>query len=186
MSLLSSTASLCKAAKAISHAAPKVPASRSGSTPISLHSPINKPTLKTRGRKSEGIRRPATFSDFLIHPSAKEDKSKRVSNNGNKRIGASSFNTTMLRKLKPSIPDSCNRERSGAVIEDSGKSRSSSAAGTPSNRGRQLQIRLFMACRSPIQKGDGKPPLSLKEASVSSRSSPLQIQVPPCGITPDS
>src|SRR4030042_6571582 len=102
------------------------------------------------------MRRPATFSDFLSHPSTKVDKSKRVSNNGNKRIGASSFNTTMLRRLKPSIPDSCNRERRGAVIEGSGKSRPSSAAGTASNRGTQLQVRLFMAsqiapssCKSP-------------------------------------
>src|SRR5664280_2087612 len=111
------------------------------------------------------MRRLATFSDFLIHPSTKVDKSKRVSNNGNKRIGASSFDTTMLRRLKPSMPDSCNRERRGAVSEGSGKSRPSSAAETPSNRGTHLQVRLFMARRSPllgslrlrIQGGDGKP-----------------------------
>src|SRR4030042_700460 len=109
------------------------------------------------------MRRPATFSDFLIHPSAKVDKSKRVSNNGNKRIGASSFNTTMLRRLKPPIPDFCDRERRGAVLEGSGKSRPSSAAGTPSNRGKQLQVRLFMNCRSPIQEGDGKPHLPLRK-----------------------
>src|SRR5208283_4166966 len=105
------------------------------------------------------MKRPTTFSDFLIHPSTKADKSKRVSNNSNKRIGASSFDTTMLRRLKPSIPDSCNRERRGAVMEGAGKSRPSSAAGTPSNRGTQLQARLFTACRSPTQKGDGKPHL---------------------------
>src|SRR5512135_1349282 len=109
------------------------------------------------------MRRPATLTNFLIHPSTKVDKSKRVSNNGNKRIGASSFNTTMLRRLKPSIPDSCNRERREAVIEGSGKSRPSSAAGTPSNRGTQLQVRLFIACRSRIQKGDGKPHLPLRK-----------------------
>src|SRR4030066_1132651 len=109
------------------------------------------------------MRRPATFSDFLIHPSTKVDKSKRVSTTGNKRIGASSFNTTMLRRLKPSIPDFCSRERRGPVLEGSGKSRPSSAAGTPSNRGKQLQARLFMDCRSPIQEGDGKPHLPLRK-----------------------
>src|SRR5208283_2899856 len=109
------------------------------------------------------MKRPTTFSDFLIHPSTKADKSKRVSNNGNRRIGASSFNTTMLRRLNPSIPDSCNRERKGAVIEGSGKSRPSSVADTPSNRGMQLQIRLFMAYPSTIQKGDGKPHLPLRK-----------------------
>src|SRR4030042_3358547 len=102
------------------------------------------------------MRRPTTFSDFLIHPSTNVDKSKRVSNNGNKRIGALSFNTTMLRRLKPSMPDSCNRERKGAVIEGSGKSRPSSAVDTPSNRGTHFQVRLFMTCRPPpAHKGDG-------------------------------
>src|SRR4030066_1337649 len=118
----------------------------------------------------EGMRRPATFSDFLIHPSTKVDKSKRVSNNGNKRIGASSFNTTMLRRLKPSIPDSCNRERRGAVIEGSGKSRPSSAGDTPSNRGTQLQVRLFMALfmsqSGSDSKGRWKATFSSGEANV--------------------
>src|SRR5271157_576177 len=107
------------------------------------------------------MRRTAAFSDVLIHPRAKVDKSKRLSNKGNKRIGASSFDTTILRRLKPSIPDSCNRERRGAVLEGSGKSRPSSADDTTSNRGTQLQVRLFMARRSPIQEGDGKPHLHL-------------------------
>src|SRR5208283_3055840 len=109
------------------------------------------------------MRRTATFSVFLIHPSTKADKLKRVSNNGNKRIGTSSFNTTMLRRLKPSTPDSCNRERRQAVLEGSGKSRPSSAAGTPSNRGTQSQVRLFMVCRSPTQEGYGEPHLPLRE-----------------------
>src|SRR4030042_6969920 len=109
------------------------------------------------------MRRPAAFSDFLIHPSTKVDKSKRVSNNGNKRIGASPFNTTMLRRLKPSIPDSCNRERRGAVIEGSGKSRPSSAGDTPSNRGTHFQVRLLMVADS---KGRGKATSSSDEANV--------------------
>src|SRR4030042_2296637 len=102
------------------------------------------------------MRRPATFSDFLIHPSTKVDKSKRVSNNGNKRIGALSFNTTMLRRLKPSIPDSCSRERKGAVIEGSGKSRPSSADDTPSNRGTQLQVRLLITLFMSLSVSDSK------------------------------
>src|SRR4030043_94338 len=113
--------------------------------------------------KSEGGRRPATFSAFLIHPSTKVDKSKRVSNNGNKRIGASSFNTTMLRRLKPSIPDSCNRERRGAVIEGSGKRRPSSVADAPSNRGTHFQVRLFMVADS---RGRWKATSSPREANV--------------------
>jgi hypothetical protein len=96
----------------------------------------------------EGMRWTAALSDLLIHPSAKEERSKRLSNNGNKRMGASSFDTTILRRLKPSMPDSCNRERRGAVLEGSGKSRRSAAGGAPSTRGRQWQVRLFMACRS--------------------------------------
>src|SRR4026209_2384851 len=97
-----------------------------------------------RGRKTEGTRRPADVSDLLIHPSANVDRSKRLSNNGNRRTGASCFDTTMLRRLKPSMPDSCNRGRRAAVLEGSGNSRLSSAPDTPSNRGTQLQLRLFM------------------------------------------
>src|SRR4030042_6659679 len=116
------------------------------------------------------MRRPATFSDFLIHPSAKVDKSKRLSNKGNKRIGPSFFNTTVIRSLKPSIPDSCNRERRGAVIEGSGKSRPSSADDTPSNRGTQLQVRLFIALFMSLSvsnsKGRSKATSSSEEANV--------------------
>src|SRR6185503_9267305 len=99
---------------------------------------------KMRGRTIEGTRRPAAVSDLLIHPSANVDRSKRLSNKGNRRMGASFFDTTILRRLKPSMPDSCNRERRAAVLEGSGKSRPSSAPDTPSNRGTQLQVRLFM------------------------------------------
>jgi hypothetical protein len=96
----------------------------------------------------EGMRWTAALSDLLIHPSAKDDRSKRLSNKGNKRIGASSFDTTILRRLKPSMPDSCNKERRGAVLEGSGKSRRRAAGGTPSNRGIHWQVRPFMAWRS--------------------------------------
>ena len=54
------------------------------------------------------------------------------------------------------------RKRSIAGWRCLKKSLPRSAADTPSNRGTQLQVRLFRAGRSPIQKGDRKPHLPLE------------------------
>src|ERR1700690_405482 len=126
------------------------------------------------------MRRTATCSDFLIHPSTKADKSKRVSNKGNKRMGASSLNTTILRRLKPSMPDSCYRKRRGAVIEGSGKSSSSLVANTPSNPSTHLQVRLFMACRSPIQEGNEQPHPPLRKRTYPEGSMRSYRKAPHC------
>ena len=81
-------------------------------------------------------------------------------------MGASSLNTTILRRLKPSMPDSCNRKRREAAMDGSGKSSPSFVANTPSNPSTQLQVRLFMACRSPDSRGQWTATSSSEEASV--------------------